>query len=169
MKTLIYSDGKVYHLGEMEPVQEGVPCLLSGGKGVWNPGKDHLFISRHRVTPVDPDDKHAVAMKLGLEAYDAYHLAKYPGRVLGIMRKRDRPVGAGYIWMGTGELRGENTGRHLDQFCIAIAPEPVEKTTEDCLAGLAKLIVENGGIGGEIYAQAQAAQAHLDKMNDPSA
>ena len=149
MKTLIYSDGKVYHLGEMEPVQEGVPCLLSGGKGVWNPGKDDLLISRHRVTPVDPDDKHAVAMKVGKTLCDEIpkdqHLSYDPCCVT---------IPSGSVILGFEMLDDE--------------PEVVEKTTEDHLrAVLEAFDVEDNYVN--LARHINEANAHLDKMNDPSA
>ena len=162
MKTQIYIKGEWYYMGLLERIQEGKTYLPHCGTHTFVAGVCPTAVHRHPITPVDPDDKHAVAMKIGLEAYDAYHLEKYPGRVLGIMRKRDRPVGVGYIGMGAGKLRGENIGRHLDQFCIAIAPEPVEKTTEDHLRDLLNA-VDRAILTASLREVAAVAKAHLQK------
>lgn len=95
---------------------------------------------RHTVTKLPASDKHAIAMRLGLEMYDKLELDLVSDRVLGFMRMKDRPGDAGLIDVENGVRRGRHNFRDISLFCIALAPEEKPKTARDLLQAL---------IGGE--------------------
>ena len=71
MKTMICVKGEWFYAGVLEPIQKGRTYLTQCGTDTFigEPYKKDARC-RHRLTPVDPSVKHAVAMKIGLEAYD---------------------------------------------------------------------------------------------------
>ena len=147
--------GEVVQVERIEPVDNVETNYLSSkGTHIYNKCEDNIGEGyRHPVTPLDPASKYPVAMKLGLEMFELLNLAAYKGRVIGFMKKSDRPSDASYIQpeMIVG-LQGSDVNRCSSHFCIAIAPKP-KKTDREVLEDLV-----NGTQGA-----LEAARKHLDE------
>ena len=85
--------------------------------------------------PIDPASEAAVSWMIGQQLFKALKLAECKGEFLGVMRKKDRPEGAGYIQLERGSVFPAQSATHSAELCIAIAPEP-KKTTEEVLQDL---------------------------------
>jgi len=93
----------------------------------------------HSLTAVANDDpdlvKDLLCRKLGLDLYEKLGLEPVVDRVLGVMRKCDRPRGGCInIWDGTNE--GEEEGRGSILFCVALSPETQPRTALDLLQAM---------------------------------
>ena len=169
MKTLICVEGEWYYMDALEPVRDDVLYLSNNGAGAFHVGcckGDPRW--RHPLTPADPSDKHVVAMKLGLELYDRLDLEKHSGQPMEIMKKSERLKGTKYINLETGYVCDGSGVRDNSLLCIALAPEPVEKTTEDHLRAVLS-VLDTAIVTSDLYEVRRDAQAHLDKTNDPGA
>jgi len=107
-------------------------------------------------------------MKLGLELYDRLDLEKHSGQPMEIMKKSERLKGTKYINLETGYVCDGSGVRDNSLLCIALAPEPVEKTTEDCLRDLLSA-VDKTILTSEVVDVEAVAKAHLQKTNDQGA
>ena len=112
------------------------------------------------LIPLYPASEAAVSWMIGRQMFKALKLAEYQGRVLGFMRKGDRPYNArtyidpenAAVWTS---MDVESTG---NRFCIAIAPEEVKKTTEEVLQDLIDSMDTYSGMPA-----LEAAKKHLAK------
>lgn len=93
------------------------------------------------LTRLGPHSEEAVSWMIGQQAYKLYELDKYPGRVLGFMKKLSRPPEAEFLMVEyvhhTLPADCARTGN--DTFCIAIAPEH-KKTAEERLQEIQDVI-----------------------------
>ena len=89
---------------------------------------------RHIATPLPPSNKHAMAYRVGMDIVEKLKLEPLGERVLGVVRKCDRPPDASYIRLDDAGRRSINACRISEELCIAISPEPpAEKTAMDWL------------------------------------